>query len=145
MQTVSIDERLELLNKIQKEDSFKAAYGISLTAILSINQLKPPETQHKICKEVVLTLPIVIYAKRNFYLTEKLNEKIKTLKAAGLTDYWQFQSIKENFLKFKEKSSAKVLSLTRLKGCFHVLIAGELLSILIFFLELVNSKLDNIS
>lgn len=143
LRVVDEDETSLVLDKIQNDESFEAAFATSLSTVLIANEVKPQDFRYKIYKDVVLTLPIVIYARKNFYLTDKFSEHIENLNAAGLTFYWQFQSFDRNYWKkFKEKSSAKFLSVSRLKGCFHILIAGQIVSLFLFFLELVNSKLE---
>lgn len=89
----------------------------------------------------MLTVPVVIYTRKNFYLIDALNDLIESIKAAGLFDFWTFEEVDNDFLKQKDTSVPKVLTTFHLIGCFHVLLTGCLVSLLIFLCELLVHKL----
>lgn len=92
-------------------------------------------TNVHICREHYMTMPVVIYMKKNSYLVKAVNEKIGTLRAAGLIDYWYTLSFRSDFNKHQAKPR-KVLSWNHLSGCFEIWGCGCLLSLLAFIGEL---------
>lgn len=135
---MALYEKDFILSQIEENPSIKWAYGGSLLRILYLNQEKPKDKRFKICKDVVATIPIVIFTKQDFYLMDELNEKIVFLRASGLIEYWQFQDIDKDFLNFKESCEPKVLTLTILEGCFHILLIGWFGSLIAFIFELIS-------
>lgn len=85
-----------------------------------------------------MTVPIVIYAKKHFYLIQALNEKIESLKVAGLIEYWY----SSQFLKelTKEQKSPEVLTMRHLSGCFQIWVAGCLISSVLLGVEFIVCK-----
>ncbi|KAL7017002.1 hypothetical protein ACKWTF_010220 [Chironomus riparius] len=84
-------------------------------------------TNVHICREQIMTMPVVIYMKKNSYLVNAVNDKIGTLRAAGLIDYWYTLSFTDNFHKNQVKPR-KVLTWNHLSGCFEIWGCGCLLS-----------------
>ena len=93
-------------------------------------------TNVQICREQIMTMPVVIYMKKNSYLVNEVNDKIGTLRAAGLIDYWYKLSFTDNFNKNQGKPR-KVLSWNHLSGCFEIWGCGCLLSCLAFIVEFI--------
>ena len=93
-------------------------------------------TNVHICREQIMTMPVVIYMKKNSYLVNEVNDKIGTLRAAGLIDYWYKLSFTDNFNKNQGKPR-KVLSWNHLSGCFEIWGCGCLLSCLAFIVEFI--------
>lgn len=83
-----------------------------------------------------ITIPLVFYVKKDFYLLDALNDKIELLKAAGLINFWQSQDIHIEILKDKSPNFARVLKFTQLVGCFQLLLFGLLISFIVFLLEI---------
>lgn len=96
----------------------------------------------QVCREVFITIPSVIYTKKNFYLLQAINEKIEHLKTAGLIEYWYNQHFTKEFSK-QNSNSPKVLRLYHFYGCFQVWISGCLLSSLVFTYEWIINKWKN--
>ena len=104
-----------------------------------MNQKLPKELRHeglKICKEVIVTIPVVIYTRKDFYLLEELNERIGIIKNSGLIDFWNFQETYQ----VNDKTSAvenKKLTMDDLIGCFQILIFGLIASFASFVIEII--------
>ena len=128
---IPYDQILSTLKSIQTDPGFKAAWPRSLDVILYDNQMSSVENRLKVCKELLMTYPAVIYTKKNFYLLESINEKLNLLNAAGLIEFWHFQVVDLNFLKVgEEKSNLFCLGLT--------------VALIVFTLEVIgDSKLFN--
>lgn len=85
-----------------------------------------------------MTVPIVIYMRKDFFLLESLNKKIKMMKVAGLIDLWRRQDNDEHVLHIKEPKHPKVLTLKHLYGSFYVLGCGMGLSAVVLMIELAT-------
>lgn len=97
-------------------------------------------SRQKYCKEKFQTVPVVIYSIKDFYLLDALNRKIEMLKNTGLIDFWHFQDIDERFLYAKASKRPRVMRLRNLLGCFHILGAGCVISLIVFFIEVFSSS-----
>lgn len=82
-----------------------------------------------------MSVPIVIYTVKNFYLINELNEKIDIMRAAGLVEYWYSLQFSQQFSKNKE-NPPKVLNISQLSGCFQIWAGGLIVSSGVFLLEL---------
>jgi hypothetical protein len=87
------------------------------------------------CKEPFLTLPVVIYARKNFFLLEAINERIEILKASGLLEFWLFEDIDRNFIKVKATTELKVFSLEHLSGSFLIYLSMMFGCFVVFLVE----------
>lgn len=128
------------VSKVREDPSFKGAVSRALSSTIYINQKSPKELRQKICKETILTIPAVIYTRKNFYLLDALNEKIEILKAAGLVNFWQHQNIDGRILSEKESNQPKYLTLQQLLGSFEIIIFGYVISFSAFLFELVGKS-----
>lgn len=128
--------------KIQSDSAFKGVYGISLIRVLYFNQLRLREHRWKVCDDVLLTIPIVIYMPIDFYLRESIDVKIEHLKSAGLIDLWHFQDVDRGLLKSPELQYPEMLRLKHFAGSFYVLFVGVLISFSVFLVELALHKLS---
>lgn len=99
--------------------------------------------QRSICRETVMTIPLVIYTKKDFYLLDALNEKIEFLKASGLIRFWQYQDVDKALLMGTESRAPKVITINELLGGFKILLAGACLSLISFVIEVCIYKLRN--
>lgn len=97
-------------------------------------------TNFLICRENFMTIPIVIYTRKNFYLLNAINVKIEQLKAAGLIEYWYSLAFTKE-LKRHKKNPPKVFTFRHLSGCFQIWIGGCVISFCVFFVELIAEKL----
>lgn len=120
---------------IQYESTFKGAFGQSLTDSLYSNEQNSFDSRFRICKDPALTMPIVIYAKKDFFLLDALNEKIEDFKAAGLIEKWKYVGRK---YESEETRVPKRLILTHFSGCFYVLFIGWGLSSAVVMFELLS-------
>lgn len=127
------------------DPSFSGAFLRSLTSILYANQLnfKSNEKVFLICKEHFMTIPVVIFARKNFYLVDAISRKISIFQAAGLMEHWHSQWVDKRFLKAQLSKHLEKLTVNHLFGCFVLLIGGLLLSFSIFLLEMIFKVLES--
>lgn len=135
---------MSLLKKIRTEENVKVAYGQSLPTIVYFNQINPPNLQNIITKEVFITIPIVLYAKRDFYLLNAIDNQIKRLKDGGLIEFWYHQDVYKRSLNVNEPKRPKVLTMNRLLGCFQILLCGCTISFIVFLIELIAARVGGL-
>lgn len=128
------------MHKIQSDSSLKKTFGQSHLLTVYYNQVGSKGSRYTFCKETFMTVPSVIYTRKDFYLYDSLNEKIEVLRGAGLIDFWQFQYIDKRFINFKAAIEPKVMTMFQLLGCFEILFIGSVVSFLIFLLEMMFRK-----
>ena len=103
-----------------------------------MNQKLPKELRHeglKICKEVIVTIPAVIYTRKDFYLLQELNYKLVILRNSGLIDFWNFQETYQ--VNDDSAVETKKLMMGDLIGCFQILIFGLIASFAAFVIEMI--------
>lgn len=86
-----------------------------------------------------MTLPVVIYTRKGFFLLEQLNEKIRQLKAAGLIDYWHFEIFDERYLNIKESEQPRPIRTEHLSGGFAIFACGCFVAFIAFACEILYS------
>jgi hypothetical protein len=133
---LSIEERNAMIPRAY-DPSFKGALLRSLTATLYVNQLNYNNSNiFHVCKEKFMTIPVVIYARKDYYLIDEINEKILILQAAGLTEYWNTQTVDKKFFKVIATSSPITINMTHLFSCFIVWLFGLSFASIAFITEL---------
>lgn len=93
-------------------------------------------------KEIFVTIPIVLYTQKDFYLLNAINTQIMNLKAAGFIDFWHKQDIDKRKSNVKKSKQPKVLTMNQLLGCFQLMFGGCVMSFIVFLTELVSLKLS---
>lgn len=135
---MTLEQRSLLYNRSNDPD-FKGVFFRSLTGVLYQNQRNFNGTRFLLCKEKFLTIPVVIYVRKGFYLLQSLNEHIWQLDAGGLLDYWQSQIIDSRYLKIIEKEPTAI-ELHHLSGCFLLLGIGVLIAAIAFVSEVLHKR-----
>lgn len=128
-------------NWIINDSSVKAAYVEAATMLLYWNQNISEESRIRVCKESFATVSLAIFFKRNFWLVETVNEQIELFKSSGLIEFWYSRFINKNLLYLKQQNSPKVLELSKLEGCFGILLIGFSFSFSVFLIELLINKI----
>lgn len=136
---MTIEQRQKLFSR-SNDPTFKGAFFRSLTGVLYQNQHNFNGTRYLICKEIFLTIPVVIYVRKGFFLLQPLNERIAMLEAGGLINYWHSQIIDERYLKVIESQDPSAIQLHHLSGGFFLLLFGCLASSLAFICEVLHAK-----
>lgn len=132
---ITLEEIESLTERIQGDASFKGALARSEIKFRYQNMERTKAEKLVTCKEIVSTVPIVIYTKKNFILLEAMNAKIENLKSAGLIHYWRWKFLSRS-VRSRKSSQQKVLTIHQLLGSFEVLIIGLAIGIIIFLVEI---------
>lgn len=120
--------------QMQINENIAAAYEESILRSFYRSQIY--NFKLHVCKEVFMTIPEVIYTKKDFYLLHAINEKINIFVSSGLINFWSFENIDKLKLREVEKTYPEVLLLDQFKGCFGILMAGVVMSVIAFFCEI---------
>ena len=121
-----------------KDPHFLGAITTTSMHVAYMNQLNYKNSTFNLCKENILSIPIVICFQKNHYLVKAVNEKIEMLNSAGFISNWLNKHMEVKSLQLKGKSNnnkPKQLNLQQLLGSIQVFVFGCLLSILTFFGE----------
>lgn len=137
--TVAANETDSYLKKIRSDSTFKGALGRPLTRVLYTNRLSPKSARNVVCNEILMTIPVAIFTKKDFFLLEAFNEKIQNLKAAGLIEFWDFRKSEDKFSSKSDLRKPKVLNLNHLEGSFLILLVGTFISFVVFVIEILFS------
>lgn len=140
---MTVAERANIIENLH-EPSFKGAFLRSLTGLLYVNEIRYGKKQRifLICKEHYMSIPVVIYARKNFYLLQAINSKINQIQASGLIEHWHSQAVSKRFQTVqKVAKSRETMTLDHLSGCFYLLMMGLLASVAAFVIEIGCSKM----
>jgi hypothetical protein len=135
---ISSNQTLYYMNKIGTDQSFKAAYGDSMSAIYYLIQNSTNTFDYAICKQVFLTISVVIYSRKDFFLLKALSDKIEDLKSAGLIDFWHKQDVAQIASFNRVDSGPKILTLSQFSGGFYFWISGCVISFVSFVCESIS-------
>lgn len=80
-----------------------------------------------------MSISVVIYTPKNFYLLEKINEKISQFSASGLLLHWHIYDRKINPV--DNSNEPKKLNMHHLEGMFQIWFFGCFVSTLVFAIE----------
>lgn len=124
--------------KIPSDSSLRGTYASSLLRVLYENQNNPKELRQTFCKEIFMTIPVVIYTQKDFYLLKSINRRIELLRDSGLINFWQKQDFSR--LHKVKSNQPKVMKLKNLLGCFQILVFGCGCGFVVFIIELYLFK-----
>jgi hypothetical protein len=127
----TVPEMRQIRPRVNNGSEEGSVYESTMLGAFYHNDQNDASNQRHICKEVFVTVPEVIYAKKDFFLITEINEKLNQLVSSGLIKFWTFRSTKTK----KPKPPRKVLSLSQLQGSFGILIAGAVFSSISFLCE----------
>lgn len=112
----------------------------ALSDVHSANLNNRDRFVHKICNEPLMSISLVLYFRRNFFLRTEIDSKIKALISSGLIDYWIGRSIND-FKHTKNREPTK-LNLEELRGPFNILFIGYSAALLVFLVEMSMRRLN---
>jgi hypothetical protein len=120
----------------------KVAFVSTYDEIVYANKENYRNFTYNVCNEVIMTVPVVFYTKKNSYLTEVINEKIDQLKSAGLVDYFVSKYLDPKYLRVKRvEQGPRKLNLNELLIAFELFGVGVMSSLVILSIELALYKI----
>lgn len=105
----------------------------ALSDVHAANKANQKYFIHKICKEPLMTMNLVLYFRKNFYLSEELNKKIQALVSSGIIDYWLRRLLKD--FQNQEQNQPSTFNIAELAAPFTILIIGYCISFTVFLFE----------
>ncbi|XP_070495742.1 ionotropic receptor 21a-like [Chironomus tepperi] len=94
---------------------------------------------YKICPENLITINIVLYFPKNYYLRETLDHKIGRLISTGFIEQWVKMYDNTRLWK-KVRIGPKAIKLQHLNGCFYLLFCGYITGITVLIGEIFVHK-----
>lgn len=140
MEVVDSTNHNFLLGEIQNNPSFKGVYAQETLRSLYFNQRGNRESRFLFCKEILLTIPVVGYTRKDFYLLDAINKKIEMVITAGLVHFGNFENFDRNYLANRVVTYPKVLTTVQLSGSFRILAFGSTFGFIVFLCELAAHK-----
>lgn len=113
---VNLSDFDEILDKIS-DTNFKGSLMHTASLIEYKNSLENRK-QSIFCKQYLMTVAMVAYLRKNFYLTEIMNEKIGLFHAAGLIGFWDRRSKTSVVRPAKKNDGRQPITLKNLEGMF---------------------------
>jgi uncharacterized membrane protein len=96
---------------------------------------------YTIFSENYISMSVVMYYRRDFYLREAIDSKLQLIMSSGLLQYWLKEFDHRDEWK-EEKVKTKVLTMDHLVGVFGLLLIGHLVSIFAFIAEAILHKCE---
>lgn len=135
-----IDHRVSSTSQmhVKLQDSSRNAYMSSRFYIMSLcrdNKTFP----YKVVDENLLSISVVIYYRKDFYLKEAIDSKIRYILPSGIIEKWISENDYTKFWKRRKSKTPTVLTMDHLSGIFYVLAMGHITAIFIFCIEVYTS------
>lgn len=125
----------EILEQIS-DTNFKGSLMHTASLIDYKNGLEN-RTKSIFCKEYLMTVAMVAYLRKNFYLTDIVNEKIGIFHAAGLIDFWDRRSKTAIGRHVYVNDERKPITLKNLEGMFIVYLYACGASVICWLAEII--------
>jgi len=121
-----------------KNPNHRGALPEGFFTIVYRNSFDQSLSRSAICKEMFMTIPTVIYTRKNFFLNDALSRNIEDFKSSGLIKHWIDKVMHKSYLLLKdEPHRPKVFQLRHLYGGFQVIIAGWFICSAVFMTEVL--------
>lgn len=115
----------------------------SMTDIIERNQKNYKSFVLQTCKEQVLTVNIVMYFQKNFYLKEEIDKMLSQFGTAGILEHWIQKFADQRFYNVKTlQTGAKRLQIQHLFGIFNLWLFGCGIGLIIFLGEISMSLIN---
>lgn len=109
--------------------------------LLYLNRLNYPDKQYIACKEGLFTINLSILLYKLSSLTTEINEQISALTSNGLIEKWAEDQIDlSDLMRLSNTVGPRKLTNEQLMGAYQILIAGFLISFLIFAAEFHSTE-----
>lgn len=99
-------------------------------------QANKDNAKFKLLDEVIATIPIVIYFRKNSYLVEPFNEQLRAFISAGLIDHWNRLN-SHNLKMTQENVGPKVMASENIFCAFQLAFVGWFISFIALLIEIL--------
>lgn len=115
-----------------------------MTDVIHANMKHKNVFVHKVCKQNIFTVSIVIYFPKNFYLVGAIDKKIGSLLSSGIVDHLIGKYVDMKYWKLKSvKKEAKPLTLQQVEGAFLIWTTFCLISFIVLIFEITKINFHN--
>jgi hypothetical protein len=141
---IILNEKDLIFNK-PLEEGVKAALMTLMTDITYRNQQTYKTFVLKVCREELMTVNIVMYFQKNFYLREAIDQKLSELNSNGILQHFiqKYSDERFNNIKFIQLGPRK-LNMQHLFGIFNILLIGLAIALIIFTMEVFVSNIKRV-
>lgn len=120
------------------EASSRKAFVASMTNIIDANKKHKNSFVHKVCKEHIYTISVVMYFPKNFFLVETFNKKISSLISSGIMKHLTDKYVDMRYWNIKPaKKQPQQMTIQHLQGVFMLWSICCLLTIFVFMFEVL--------
>lgn len=106
--------------------------------VIDANKRHRDSFSHKVCKEYLLTVNIVMYFQKNFYLVEAINENIWNFVSSGIMSHLIDRYVDMKYWQVKALDvGPQQLSYEHLEGVFNLWLYFLILTSVVFVFELL--------
>lgn len=121
-----------------RSSSFKGVIILSSNELLFMNQNRAFNFTYKACKENFVTVSIVMYFRKHFFLANVINDVISNLESGGFINYWHSSFIDKKFSQSEKIQNApQQLTVAHMLGCFQLWAGGCTFAYLCFIVEFI--------
>lgn len=119
----------------------KIAVIASFDEIVYFNQLNINKFSLNVCKEGIFMAQVVMFLQKNSFLKQAFDQKIMTLKANGLINFWISKHMSYSYLVIEPAVRGPTrLNVDQLFGAFEVWFSCLFVSTLAFAVELMLKR-----
>lgn len=127
----------EIMDKILKKSSNNAVLTTKfyIMSYSRIHKIFP----YKIIDENLVSVNVVFYYRKDFFLKEAIDSKIRYILPSGIIAKWISENDYTKFMKRGKSKTPTVLTMDHLSGIFYVFIMGHITAIFIFCIEVYTN------
>lgn len=110
----------------------------SMTDVIHSNMEHKHSFFHRVCKESIYTVNVVMYFPKNFYLVEALNQKLNLFLSNGIVKHLIEKYVDMRYWNVKRANKGpQQLKLQHLQGTFNLWMILCCLSMLVLVMEII--------
>lgn len=119
------------------DPNFKGVVFQYITNALYSNQQNLKSFTYKICSESLMTNHLIFYFRKNFYLVDEINERIRRLRSAGIINFFISKYSDEKYKKIEETNNGPTqLTVNHFIGILQLWLFGLIVSFVLFLIEI---------
>lgn len=122
------------------DSNFQGVVLSSVDHVAYRNKIVSPHQFYRYAKEIFATLNLCIYMNRKSCLANEINNHILQFKSNGLMQSWVNKFVDQSYLVYHPSTEPKVMGIMTILGSIQILIAGYLISLTIFIVEMLSQK-----
>jgi hypothetical protein len=134
----SYNAQTNVMDSVMNESNRNAFFASKLY-LMAYRKQHNRELPYKITSEHFLSANVVLYYRKDFYLKEAVDLKIREILPSGLIGKWISDNDCTRHERTNRKKEPTVLNLDHLCGIFYVLIMGHITAFFVFCIEVYTT------